>query len=179
MSDKQIMYNNFVKDFADVLSKMVDRQEFSNMVFLCIGTDKIIGDSFGPLVGYKLRYLFKEEKNIEIIGDLDKLVCANNVEQTIKYIKENYEDPFIIAIDAAISYKSDIGRVFVSDTGINLGSSVRNNCVYAGDMSIRGVVSQNLNNSKHNLRLLQNTSLNLIMNMADITAKGIYNVINV
>ena len=46
-------------------------------------------------------------------------------------------------------------------------------------MSIKGVVSRDLNNPKYNFKLLQNTSLNLIMNMSDLVVKGISKVLNV
>ena len=46
-------------------------------------------------------------------------------------------------------------------------------------MSIKGIVSKDLKYSKYNFKLLQNASLNLIMNMADVVAHGICNTINV
>lgn len=43
-------YNNFVNDFSSVLYGLTNNREFSNVIFLCIGTDRVTGDSFGPLV---------------------------------------------------------------------------------------------------------------------------------
>lgn len=45
-------------------------------------------------------------------------------------------------------------------------------------MNIKGIVAQNMRNSMQNLNVLQNTSLNLVMNLSDIVASGVYNTIN-
>ena len=146
---------------------------------LPIWTDRIIGDSFGPLVGYKLNYLFKNEDNVEIIGNLENKICLHNIEKIMQDIKNTYEIPFVISIDAAFSNKMNIGEIVVSKNSINVGSGLNRKNIYVGDMSIKGVVSKNLNNPKYNFKSLQNAPLSLIMNMADSVAQGIRHVINV
>lgn len=159
MTFKEKIYNNFVHDFSIVLRDKIRDLEISKLIFLCIGTDRITGDSFGPLVGYKLRYLFREEKNVEIIGHLEDTVCTHNILKIIDNINYAYDFPFLIAIDAAMSNKNDIGKIIVSKNGINIGSSLYKNNIYTGNMSIKGIVSKDLKSSKYNFRLLQNTSL--------------------
>ena len=114
MTFKEEIYNNFVRDFSSVLREKTNNLEISKLIFLCIGTDRVTGDSFGPLVGYKLKYLFKNEKNVEIIGSLDDIICRHNIVNIINNIENMYDEPFLIAIDAAISNKTDIGRIVVS-----------------------------------------------------------------
>lgn len=179
MTFKEELYNNFVQDFSIVLREKIRDLEISKLIFLCIGTDRVIGDSFGPLIGYKLEYLFKDEENIKVIGTLDNIICVHNISKIISYINNTYKDSFIIAIDAALSNTNNIGRIVVSKNSLNIGSSFNKNNIYVGDMSIKGVVSRNLSNPKYNFKLLQNTPLNLIMNMADSVVKGICDVINV
>lgn len=179
MTFKEKIYDNFVQDFSVILREKILGVEISKLIFLCIGTDRIIGDSFGPLVGYKLTDLFKGEENVEIIGNLKDRICFHNISTIIENIKNTYEVPFVISIDAALSNKINIGRIIVSRDSMNVGSGLNKKSIYVGDMSIKGIVSKNFNNPKYNFKLLQNTSLNLIMDMADIVAKGIYNVINV
>lgn len=179
MTFKEEIYDNFVQDFSVILREKILGVEISKLIFLCIGTDRIIGDSFGPLVGYKLTDLFKGEENVEIIGNLKDRICFHNISTIIENIKNTYEVPFVISIDAALSNKINIGRIIVSRGSMNVGSGLNKKSIYVGDMSIKGIVSKNFNNPKYNFRLLQNTSLSLIMDMADIVAKGIYNVINV
>lgn len=178
MTFKEEVYQNFVRDFSSILRPKVQNLEFSKLIFLCIGTDRITGDSFGPLVGYKLKNLFYGEKNIEVIGDLENVINASNIMQIINNINNKYETPFLIAIDAAVSNKTDIGRIIVSNTKMNVGGSLNKN-IYVGDISIKGIVSKDLKNRRYNFRLLQNVPLNIIMNMADSVAQGICDVINV
>ena len=47
------------------------------IIFVCIGTDRSTGDSLGPLVGYKLKYLSKN--NIYIYGTLENPIHAKNM----------------------------------------------------------------------------------------------------
>lgn len=179
MTFNEEVYNNFVQDFSVALREKIRDLEISKLIFLCIGTDRITGDSFGPLVGYKLRYLFRGKKNAEVIGHLENIVCAHNISDIINNINNTYESPFLIAIDAAVSNKTEVGKIIVSKSGMNVGSGVNKRNIYVGNMSIKGIVSKDLRNPKYNFKLLQNTSLNLVMNMADCVAQGICDVINV
>ena len=179
MTFKEELYNNFVQDFSIALREKITNLEISKLIFLCIGTDKVIGDSFGPLVGYKLKYLFRNEENIKVIGSLDNVICTHNILNIIKKINNTYENSFVVAIDAALSNRNNIGKIIVSKNRMNVGNVLNKKNIYVGDVSIKGVVSKNLNNPKFNFRLLQNTPLNTVMNMADCVSQGIYNVINV
>lgn len=178
MTFKEDIYNNFVNDFSIILREKIRNLEISELVFLCIGTDRITGDCFGPLVGYKLKHLFKNEKNIKVIGSLENIICTHNILNVINDINNKYDEPFLIAIDAALSNKRNIGEIIVTKDSINIGSSLNKEKIYVGDLSIKGIVSKDFKKPQYNFRLLQNTPLNLIMNMADCVSQGIYNVIN-
>ena len=179
MLPKKELYNKFVIDFATKLKKQVQENEYDKVVFFCVGTDRITGDSFGPIVGYKLKYLFKDIEEVEVYGHLDENICANNANRIINYIRSKYKKPFIIAIDSAISKKENIGKIVVENNGMYLGKALNKKINYIGDISIKGIVSQNVNVPQYNFKLLQNTSLSLVMNLADVVSSGIYNVINV
>lgn len=172
----QEMYSNFVYDFSYNLRQKIQDLEISKLVFLCIGTNRVIGDCFGPLVGYKLKKFFREEKNIEIIGDIDNILCFQNIYDIIKKIPR---DSFVIAIDAALSNKVDIGKILVSKGKMSIGRGLNKKSICIGDLSIKGIVCKDLKKPQYNFRLLQNTSLGLVMNMADCVSEGIYDVINV
>ena len=58
------------------------------------------------------------------------------------------------------------------------GTSLNKTCIYVGHMNIKGVVARDTNGPMQNFNVLQNTSLNLVMNLADIVSNGIYNIIN-
>ena len=56
-------------------------------VILCIGTDRIIGDCLGPMVGSMLS---KESRNrLPIYGTLDHTVHALNLPETCDHIKRS------------------------------------------------------------------------------------------
>ena len=179
MSREKNLYNNFIEDFTKVICQQTAGKEYSNIIFLCIGTDKVIGDSFGPLVGYKLDILFKSTNRIKIIGNLSEPVCCNNIDSVLNNINEQFRNPFIVAIDSALSIVSDnIGRITVSDGGLCIGSGLDKNNVHIGDMNIKGIVGRDTRKPIQNFRILQNTSLNLVMRLADTVSKGIYRTIN-
>ena len=64
-----------------------------DIVFLCIGSDRSTGDSLGPLLGYKLKYL-ENYSGFHVFGDLKHPVHATNLEFYI----ENINTPNIIKV---------------------------------------------------------------------------------
>ena len=72
----------------------------------------------------------------------------------------------------------NIGRITVSDGGLCIGSGLDKNNVHIGDMNIKGIVGRDTRKPIQNFRILQNTSLNLVMRLADTVSKGIYRTIN-
>lgn len=46
MLTKKELYDKFVKDFACKLQKQVKKNEYDKVIFFCVGTDRITGDSF-------------------------------------------------------------------------------------------------------------------------------------
>ena len=76
---------------------------------VCIGTDKCIVDSLGPLTG---TLLSKENLTVDIYGTLDRPVHALNINEYVKIIRnKNYDR--IIAIDACLSNKKNQGIIEV------------------------------------------------------------------
>ena len=92
---------------------------------------------------------------------MQNTVCAHNIFGIIETIKNKYKDSFVVAIDAALSNKSEIGKIIVSKSTMNVGSGISRKNIYVGDMSIKGIVSKDLRNPKYNFKLLQNTSLRI------------------
>lgn len=46
MLTKKELYDKFVQDFAYKLQKQVGKNEYDKIIFFCVGTDRITGDSF-------------------------------------------------------------------------------------------------------------------------------------
>lgn len=166
----------FIQDFNDALKKVVVQKGSLETTFLCIGTDRITGDCFGPLVGSKLINLLQEYNfsNINIYGSLERNLNYESVSRIIKTINNKST---IIVIDAALSKRENIGKIFVSNKKTILGKGLDKNKIEIGDISIKTVVAKDYKMARYNFKALQNISLNGVMTLADIVAEGIYEVI--
>lgn len=54
MLTKRELYNSFVQDFAYKLKRQVQKNEYDKVIFFCIGTDRITGDSFRTNCGIQI-----------------------------------------------------------------------------------------------------------------------------
>ena len=107
MSFDNCVYANFNFEFNKVI-KRVNEKRYSDLIFICIGTNKIVGDSFGPIIGEILKRNVNDRR-IKVIGDLINNINAKN----IKNIKYNCANPYVISIDSALSDTIEPGNVFI------------------------------------------------------------------
>jgi putative sporulation protein YyaC len=142
------------------------------IIFLCIGTDRSTGDSLGPLIGDKLKFLIRDR--VYIYGNLEHPVHAKNLCEIIEEIKLQYTNPFIVAIDACLGNLQNIGKIFVEKKPLNPGAAMNKGLPSVGDLSITGIV--NISGSLE-FMVLQNTRLYTVMCIADIISKGIYHFV--
>lgn len=134
-----------------------------------IGSDRIVGDCLGPLVGHKLVNEYRS--NLIVYGTLKKPVHAKNLKATIKTIYEKHDNPLIIAIDSTLDSDSDsIGDIHLHDGGIFPGLAFDNSLPYVGKIGILGVV--NLSDISF-VRFTQTTRMHLIMTIADFIVEGL------
>ena len=144
-------------------------EENRPIIFICIGSDRSTGDSLGPLVGYKLKYLSRN--NIYIYGTLESPIHAQNIIRILDEIKFNFKNPYIIAIDSCLGSLNNIGKIFIQKKPLLPGLALNKQLPPVGEMSITGIV--NISGSFEFL-VLQNTRLNTVMKLADSISKGIY-----
>lgn len=135
-------------------------------IILCIGTDRATGDCLGPLVGDKLMHY---NDNFKVLGCLSSPVHALNLKQVIQGIYKDYNNPFVIAIDASLGDHSLVGSVTVSNCPIYPGKGVNKKLPAIGDVSITGIV----NISGQSSHLLQSTRLHIVMQLADYIAQAL------
>lgn len=140
----------------------------NNIIILCIGTDRVTGDSLGPIIGYKLKS--KMQKSATIYGTLDEPVHAKNISDTISQIYSNYVNPLVIAIDACLGRMDHVGYITVSKGVIRPGAGVKKELPCVGDIAVTGIVNFS---GIMDMLVLQNTRLNIVMKMADIISSGI------
>ncbi|MCD8397102.1 MAG: spore protease YyaC [Lachnospiraceae bacterium] len=131
-------------------------------VILCIGTDRLIGDSLGPLTGSLLEK--RAGKSFSVYGTLEKTVHACNLDKTLSQIKKKHPYSTVIAVDASLGTQYKVGSVFIRPGSLKPGMGVSKDLPAAGDISITGIAG--VQNSQPYLTL-QTTRLSLIMAMAE------------
>jgi len=141
------------------------------LVILCIGTDRSTGDSLGPLVGSSLETLCSP--SLKVYGTLENPVHAVNLEETTKEINLQLKQPFIIAIDACLGKTESIGYISIKSGPLQPGTGVNKSLPAVGNLHVVGVV--NVGGFMEYL-VLQNTRLNLVIQMAELISDGILQV---
>lgn len=149
------------------ITQLYDRH--SQLIILCIGTDRSTGDSLGPLVGAKLKSM-KCMMNIPVFGTLNEPVHAVNLQETIKIINRDFPDSFIIAVDACLGKTESVGYISIKEGPLQPGTGVNKSLPAVGDLHIVGIVNVG---GFMEYMVLQNTRLSLVMKMADTISEGI------
>lgn len=150
-----------------------------NILFVCIGNGKIIGDSLGPLIGTVLeknKRLIQNNVNIEVIGTFENPILYYNVEEFIKNIdSQDYSE--IVIIDSALGSKENIGKVMITPAEILIGVGVNRGRMVKGDIILKGVVGINYNNISRNLIELESVEAKQVENIASKMLDIIYSII--
>lgn len=177
--EEYIKKEEFISDLEKILYKEKCKKSYLDLVFLCIGTDRMTGDCFGPLVGTKIKEKIENNNifNINIYGSLEENVSYTNIDETLNKIKKKHPNSYIIAIDAALSKKENIGKIFVNEGKLTLARGLNKNKIQVGNANIKAVVGKDYKLSNYNFIALQNISLNSVIKLADIVSEGIIDVI--
>lgn len=173
MLKKTVEYKRFVWELSNDINI---KKSNNNIIFLCIGTTKVVGDSFGPFVGTCLKKSLENYTDIKIMGDLKNDITYNEIENTIKLIEKEYKNSLVIVIDSALSKKENIGKVFVQNRGLQYAQSLKKKNNIIGNISIKAVVGKNTNNSLINFKTLKDVSMEKIELMSNFVVRGITEV---
>ncbi len=130
----------FEIELENKIKNLMVNNEFSDIIFLCIGTSKIIGDAIGPILGSNLKDI--ENEFIHIYGTIEKNVHFNNTKNIIESINRNYINPCIISIDAALSNNNSIGDIIIGRGFIKLGKALDKNFGVYCDVNIKCIVGK-------------------------------------
>ena len=169
-ADPKEQLKTFYKDDNAVflISNFLRNSAEEKFLVLCIGTDKYIGDSLGPMVGTML-----EKMNLAcpVYGTLENPIHAINLRKQLTYLEYSYPRHQIIALDACLGSADSIGSIQLRNGCLFPGKGVGKKLPAVGDLSIVGIVDSCDNEEfffMHNIRL------NLIVKMAEIMSKGIF-----
>lgn len=170
MLEKQINYEDQGSSslIGERILPLLPKINSQPIVLVCIGTDRSTGDSLGPLVGTLLEE--KKLKGFHIYGTLEHPVHAVNLEEKLAFINENHQNPFMISIDACLGRLKSIGSIQIGTGPLKPGAGVNKQLPPVGDMHITGIVNVS---GFMEFFVLQNTRLNVVLNMAKTIANGI------
>jgi len=139
-----------------------DCQDKEEIVLVCIGTDRSVGDSLGPLVGEMLKkYTFT---NVFVYGNLEQPVHATNLVDTLKHIEKRHKDAFVIAVDACLGRIRSVEFITYEKEPLKPGAGVKKELPEVGDVSFKGIVNVS---GYMELLVLQNTRLYVVMKVAN------------
>ena len=109
-------------------------------------------------------------KKLYIYGSLESPIHATNILTILDKIKANFNNPYIVAIDAALGSVNNIGKVIIENKPLAPGAAFNKSLPAIGNMSIKGIV--NISGGM-DFTLLQNTRLYTVMTLADSISNGI------
>ncbi len=139
-----------------------------DLVCLCIGSDRIAGDSLGPLVGGTLAE--SQREHFHVYGTLEHPVHAMNLKEALAEISLCHPRALILAVDASLGCNSHQHHITVGAGSIRPGAGAGKDLPPVGDLFITGIVSSFEKNSH---RELQSVDFSRILRMADTISRGI------
>lgn len=128
---KLALDKNNPEAFIEKLTAVTRNQK---ILFMCLGTDKITGDSLGCRVGSSL-----ESLGYKVIGTLNEPLHASNIVTRVKQINKKDFD-LLIAIDSSLGSAENVGNVYLLDQPLRPGAAVMKSLPKIGDYSMIGVV---------------------------------------
>ena len=168
--------NNSSQEIAFFLKKRILHHpgKWSELVFLCIGSDRVTGDCLGPYIGHQLLDRL-DLQDIYVYGTLKDPVHALNLEKVSRMIRSIHPQSLVIAIDASLGQKKHLGYVTIADGALYPGAGVQKELPPVGDIHITGIV--NIAGVLEQLTL-QTTRLSTVISLADTITQGILNYTN-
>ncbi|WP_231507758.1 spore protease YyaC [Bacillus sp. UNC41MFS5] len=137
---KEMMEEKEIEAAARIMEEIItcSTLEHRDIVFLCIGSDRYVGDSLGPLVGTMLR---ESHVPYHVYGTLKEPVHAFNLKDILKDINKQLKKPLIISIDACLGEKSQVGFMIFNKGPLAPGKALEKILPEVGDYHIKGVVN--------------------------------------
>ncbi|MGN0160068.1 MAG: spore protease YyaC [Lachnospiraceae bacterium] len=164
--------NNYISsyklglDLSKIFQTKIKKR--SQLVILCIGSDRSTGDSLGPLIGHRLSQCISSD--IPIYGTLKDPVHATNIISICDNIYDCFDDPFILAIDASLGSRDHVGYYTLGQGPLIPGLGVNRSLPPIGDIHITGIVNCC---GLFDEMLLQTTRLSCVMTLAENITSGI------
>ena len=142
-------------------------------VIICIGTPKVEGDSLGPKVGDIL--IKKMNIGAYVYGKTSSPVTGVNCKKYFEHIKTHHSHSLVIAVDACLGSKDDVGKIKYTFDGLRAGSALNKQLGKFGDIGMLGIVAES---GPNNMASLVRASSKNVDELALKIAEKIYNLIS-
>lgn len=120
-----------IKESTEFIMNRYYESNKDEIIIINIGTDRLIGDMFAPMLGSLMEL---KEIDIKYYGTLEDPIHAINMHSKLDEIYNLHNNPFIIGIDSCIG--ANINTFIVRDEPISPGEAVQNDLPKVGDVSI-------------------------------------------
>ncbi|MEG1509256.1 MAG: spore protease YyaC [Clostridia bacterium] len=118
------------------------------IVYICIGTPKVAGDSFGALVG---DFLIESGINAVVYGCSQYPINSRNITNYLEFIERKHKNALKISVDACLGAKEHCNQVKIVRGGLRPGLALGKKIKEIGDFSVLGMVAEKTNNPIENL----------------------------
>lgn len=147
---------SFIKDYID-----------KDTIIVCIGTDRCIGDSLGPIVGSMLKH---KGFPLPVYGTIEEPIHALNIDKRLDEINKLHPGKNIIGIDACLGDKKSIGEIQARDYSVHPGKGVGKSLPDIGQASIIGIID-----SKDNKEIFNSNQIRLsfVIGMATVITQSL------
>ena len=143
-------------------------------VVLCIGTAGVLGDSLGPRVGDLLAEKYCVDAYV--YGRTAHPVNGLNYPLYVTHVKRHHAGCFIIAVDACLGEKEDVGKVKVSIKGLRAGAALNKKTLPFGDVGVLGIVAER---TEDNLSALLSADRTLVEKVAILSAEKVDRILKI
>lgn len=133
-------FNSFERaNYSEIEKTLSILYKTDKPVVVCVGTDLVVGDSFGPLVGSLIKN--RLEGKAFVYGTLDSPITAKEVETVYNMIGLLHPNSKVLVVDAAVGNANDVGTVKIRPEGIKPGLGFNKDLPVLGNVSVIGVVA--------------------------------------
>jgi putative sporulation protein YyaC len=157
-----------IEKLAFIMREIIESSGYQkeDIIFLCIGSDRSVGDALGPLVGTMLK---EHQVPYRVYGTLENPIHAFNLKETLKEINKQFKKPLIFSVDACLGEQNKMGYVFLKEGPLVPGKALKKVLPEVGDYHITGMV--NYIDPLPAMQFLNDTRLNTVMNLAKTIVK--------
>lgn len=135
-------------------------------IILCVGSDRVAGDSLGPMVGTMLK---ERHLPVFLYGTLSSPVTAREAAYVREFLTCTHPLSPVLAVDAAVGTREDIGIMKFANVPLLPGSGANKRLGAVGDASILGIVAE----KEKGFSALENARLHLVREMAEAIAEAV------